>query len=480
VGTVVVVRRAGLKVDMREGRDRWWHEEMSSVIASAECPPVQMRANDPLFILYTSGSTGSPKGIVHSSAGYLLYAALTHKWVFDIKADDVWFCTADIGWITGHTYGVYGPLLNGCTSVIFEGVPTFPEPDRYWRVCERHSVTGFYTAPTVIRTLMRYGDEWTRKRDLSSLRVLGSVGEPISPEAWLWYYEKVGGSRCPVLDTWWQTETGGIMISPLAGASPMKPGSAGFPFPGVVPAIMKDDGTKAGPGEHGKLVIEKPWPGMLQSVWKDRGKYVEAYWSRFPGVYYTGDGAVRDEDGFYWITGRTDDVMNVSGHRLASAEIESAAAGQGEITEAAAVGFPHDLKGQGIYLFASVKDEYFGDYAAEERIAGETFERVSREIGHFARPDIIQFTRGFPKTRSGKIMRRVLRSIVEGRAGELGDVSTMADSEFLQELIAGAQRALDEFDYDKHLEVILTGYPYRCDAEGDKLVGTVCVHRYTE
>ena len=477
VGKVIVVRRTGAEVEMAAGRDVWWHEEMASVIAIAECAPEVMDAEDPIFLLYTSGSTGRPKGIVHATGGYLLEAALTHKWIFDLHDDDVWWCTADIGWITGHSYIVYGPLANGATSLMFEGVPTYPDPGRYWSICEKYGVTGFYTAPTVIRALMRYDDSWTRKNDLSSLRILGSVGEPINPEVWLWYYRNIGGSNCPVLDTWWQTETGGVMISPIAGATPMKPGSASFPFPGVVPAVFADDGTEAAPGEPGNLVIKEPWPGMLRTVWQDHDRYIETYWSRFPGAYLSGDGASVDEDGYYWIQGRIDDVINVSGHRIGTAEVESAAVSLPEVAEAAVVGFPHRIKGQGIYVFATVTERYEGNYDEEERIARDVSARVRDLIGAFAAPDIIQFTAGLPKTRSGKIMRRILRKIVEGKTDEFGDTSTLADADVLQSLMTGAGRALKEFDYDAHLQVILTGYPYSCREEGDKLVGAVCVHR---
>ena len=480
VEKVIVVRRTGGEVDMKAGRDFWWHEEMGSVMVTAECAAEPISAEDPIFLLYTSGSTGKPKGVVHATGGYLLQAALTHKWIFDIHDDDVWWCTADIGWITGHSYIVYGPLANGATSVMFEGVPTYPEPDRFWRVCEKYRVTGFYTAPTVIRALMRYGDSWTETRDLSSLRILGSVGEPINPDVWLWYYDKIGKSRCPVLDTWWQTETGGIMIAPIAGATPMKPGSASFPFPGVVPAVLRDDGTEAPAGEPGNLVIKEPWPGMLSTVWQNHERYIETYWSMFPGAYLSGDGASVDEDGYYWIQGRIDDVINVSGHRIGTAEVESAAVSVSEVAEAAVVGFPHRIKGQGIYIFATVKEAYEGKYDEEERIARDVTARVREVIGSFAAPDIVQFTPGLPKTRSGKIMRRILRKIVEGKTDEFGDTSTMADEDVLLGLIAGAKRALAEFDYDAHLQVILTGYPYDCKTEGDKLMGAVCVHRSAE
>jgi acetyl-CoA synthetase len=478
VEKVIVVRRTGVDVEMKAGRDIWWHEEMARIIATAECPPEAMDSEDPIFLLYTSGSTGKPKGVVHATGGYLLYAALTHKWIFDIKDSDVWWCTADIGWITGHSYIVYGPLANGATSVMFEGVPTYPEPDRFWRVCEKYRVTGFYTAPTVIRALMRLGDRWTTTSDLSTLRVLGTVGEPINPDVWLWYYDRIGGGRCPVLDTWWQTETGGIMIAPIAGATPMKPGSASLPFPGVVPAVLREDGTETEANESGFLVIKNAWPGMLRTVWQDHDRYIETYWSQFPGAYLSGDGCRVDEEGYYWIEGRIDDVINVSGHRIGTAEVESAAVSHPAVAEAAVVGFPHKIKGQGIYVFATLKEEYEGSYDDEERIAGEVSARIDTAIGHFARPDIIQFTVGLPKTRSGKIMRRILRKIVEGKTDEFGDISTLADAAVLDVLTAGATRALSEYDYDAHLQVILAGYPYACKEDEDKLVGAVCVHRH--
>jgi acetyl-CoA synthetase len=480
VQRVIVVRRTGDDVVMAPGRDCWWHEEMDRANITADCKPFVVDAEDPIFLLYTSGSTGKPKGVVHATAGYLLYAALTHKLVFDVKPDDVWWCSADIGWITGHSYIVYGPLANGATSVMFEGVPTWPEADRYWRVCEKHGVTGFYTAPTVIRALMRLGDKWTRTADLSKLRILGTVGEPINPDVWMWYYENIGGSRCPVLDTWWQTETGGIMIAPLAGATPMKPGSASLPFPGIEPAVLREDGSEAEVDEPGFLVIKNTWPGMLRTVWQDHDRYIDTYFSQFPGYYLTGDGCRVDEDGFYWVQGRIDDVINVSGHRIGTAEVESAVVAHPAVAEAAVVGFPHKIKGQGIYVFGTLKQEFEGKYDEEESVAREVSELVRDSIGAFARPDIIQFTVGLPKTRSGKIMRRILRKIVEGKTDEFGDVSTLADESVLQELMAGATRALAEFDYDAHLQVILTGYPYDCREKGDKLVGAVCVHRATD
>jgi len=480
VGTVVVVRRTGLPVDMKEGRDFWWNELMAESSTIAECRPEIVDAEDPIFLLYTSGSTGTPKGVVHATAGYLLYAALTHKLIFDIKDDDVWWCSADIGWITGHSYIVYGPLVNGATSLMFEGVPTYPEPDRYWQVCEKHKVTSFYTAPTVIRALMRSGDKWTQTRDLSTLRILGTVGEPINPDVWRWYYEKIGRENCPVLDTWWQTETGGVMISPIAGATPMKPGSATFPFPGVVPAVFREDGSEAAANESGYLVIKNTWPGMLRTVWQNHPRFVETYWSQFPGVYLTGDGCSVDEDGYFWVQGRIDDVINVSGHRIGTAEVESAAVSHPAVAEAAVVGFPHRIKGQGIYIFGTLKEEYEGQDDQEEQIAREVSDRVREVIGAFARPDVIQFTAGLPKTRSGKIMRRILRKIVEGKTDEFGDVSTLADAGVLEELMAGAKKGLEQFDYDAHLQVILTGYPYTCEGEDKELIGPVCVHRMSE
>ena len=435
-----VVRRAGIEVDMKEGRDLWWDEEMSAADITAWCEPEPMDAEDPLFILYTSGSTGKPKGVMHTTAGYLLHVALSHKWIFDIHDDDVWWCTADIGWVTGHSYIVYGPLANGFTGVMFEGVPTYPNPDRFWEICEKDKVTVFYTAPTVIRSLMRLGDKWTKTRDLSSLRVLGTVGEPINPDVWMWYYDNIGGGRCPVCDTWWQTETGGILITPFAGATAMKPGSASFPFPGVDPVILRQDGTEAGVNESGFLCIRKPWPGMMRTIYGNHEIFVKTYYSMFPGVYLTGDGCRVDEDGFYWLQGRIDDVINVSGHRIGTAEVESALVSHEFVSEAAVVGMPHDIKGQGIYAYVTLKSEY--ETREEEDVRKELVLHVRKEIGPIATPDIIQFTSALPKTRSGKIMRRILRKIAEGTADSLGDTSTLAEPGVVDQLIAGSRELM--------------------------------------
>jgi len=386
-----------------------------------------------MFILYTSGSTGKPKGLLHTTGGYLVFAAVTFKYIFDYHEEDTFWCTADIGWITGHSYIVYGPLAMGATSLMFEGVPTYPAPDRYWGIVEKYKVNTLYTAPTVIRALAREGEEWTRKRDISSLRLLGSVGEPINPEAWLWYHSNIGKGRCPVVDTWWQTETGGILISSLPGAVPLKPGAAGRPFFGVEPAVFKPDGTEAGPDEDGALVIKRAWPGLARTIYGDPKRYEELYYSQFKGSYFTGDGARLDEDGDFRLLGRIDDVINVAGHRLSTAEIESALVAHRAVSESAVVGFPHEVKGQGIYAFVVLKGTASGDAGLEK----ELVEQVRKEIGPIAKPDYIQFTDGLPKTRSGKIMRRILRKIVEGKHGEIGDTTTLADPEVVKRLIEG-------------------------------------------
>jgi acetyl-CoA synthetase len=442
VKNVFVVRRADTPIEMQEGRDRWWDEEMSADDIEPECPPEPMDAEDPLFILYTSGSTGKPKGVLHTTAGYLLFVALSHKWIFDVKDDDIWWCTADIGWVTGHSYIVYGPLANGCTGVMFEGIPTYPEPDRFWEICEKDKVTIFYTAPTVIRSLMRLGDKWTKTRDLSSLRILGTVGEPINPEVWLWYYDNIGGGRCPVLDTWWQTETGGILITPLAGATPMKPGSASFPFPGIVPAVFRQDGTEAEVNESGFLIIKQPWPGLMRTVYGDHELFKNTYYSMFPGVYLTGDGCRIDEEGFYWLQGRIDDVINVSGHRIGTAEVESALVSHEYVSEAAVVGMPHEIKGQGIYAYVTLKSAY--ESRDEDEVRKALVQHVRKEIGPIATPDIIQFTPALPKTRSGKIMRRILRKIAEGTADSLGDTTTLADPSVVDHILADAKELLSK------------------------------------
>jgi acetyl-CoA synthetase len=430
-----VVKRAGGEVPMVEGRDHWWHEEVSATDISAVCEPEWMDAEDPLFILYTSGSTGKPKGVLHTTGGYLVYVTQTFKWVFDYRDEDTFWCTADIGWVTGHSYIVYGPLASGATSLMFEGVPTFPKPDRFWEIVEKYRVNIFYTAPTALRALMREGDDWVNKHDLSSLRLLGSVGEPINPEAWMWYYTVIGKSRCPIVDTWWQTETGGILVTPLPGAMPLKPGSASFPFPGVELEIRREDGSLVGTNEGGYLVIKKPWPGLMRRVYGDPNRFKDTYFVRFPGVYTTGDGARRDEDGFYWLMGRIDDVINVSGHRIGTAEVESALVSHVKVAEAAVVGMPHEIKGQGIYAYVTLN-------AGEEKtdaLKKELVAHVRKEIGPIAAPDVIQFADGLPKTRSGKIMRRVLVKIASGDTGNLGDTSTLADPSVVDELLKHRQ-----------------------------------------
>ena len=437
VEKVIVYNRGNSEVNMKYNRDFWWHEEMASSEISSICMHAEMDAEDPLFILYTSGSTGKPKGVLHTTAGYLLHTHLSFKLIFDIKDDDIFWCTADIGWITGHSYIVYGPLSNGATTLMFEGVPTYPKPNRFWEIVEYYRVNIFYTAPTVIRSLMRLGEEWPNKHDLSSLRILGSVGEPINPEAWLWYYRVIGKKRCPIMDTWWQTETGGIMITPLAGAIPTKPGSASKPFFGIVPEILRDDGSTADVNENGKLVIKKPWPGMIRGVYGDKKNELikNTYFSMFPGKYFTGDGCRLDNDGFYWLTGRIDDVMNVSGHRFATAEIESALVSHESVAEAAVVGFPHDIKGQGIYCFVTLKQEY----KPSDNLKKLLIKHVREEISPIATPDKIQFADALPKTRSGKIMRRILRKIGEGTIETIGDTSTLADPNVVEILIQGRE-----------------------------------------
>ncbi len=432
---VIVVRRTGGAIEMQPERDRWWHDEMAAADVADHCAPEWMEATEPLFILYTSGSTGKPKGVIHSQGGYMVYVNLTFRWIFDYHPGDVHFCTADIGWITGHSYIVYGPLSSGATSLMFEGTPMYPDPGRYWEIVEKHRVNIFYTAPTAIRALMKEGDRWVEGHDLSSLRLLGTVGEPINPSAWIWYHDTVGKGRLPIVDTWWQTETGGVLITPLPGAMTLKPGSANRPFPGVVPAVLREDGTPAGVDEGGYLVIERPWPGMLTGMFGDvEGRRLkEVYFSRFPGKYFTGDGARIDEDGDYWLMGRIDDVLNVSGHRIGTAELESALVSHPDVAEAAVVGCPHEIKGEGIYAFV-VLDE--GVRPGEELLKGLR-EHVGKVIGPIAKPDRIQFTPGLPKTRSGKIMRRILRKIARGETEDLGDISTLANPSVVEEIIAG-------------------------------------------
>ena len=429
VSTVVTVRVTGANVNWVEGRDIWYQEEAAK--ASAGCPVESMDAEDPLFILYTSGSTGKPKGVLHTTGGYLLYAAITHKYVFDYHEGEVFWCTADVGWITGHSYIVYGPLANGAISLMFEGVPTYPDASRLWQVCDKHQVNIFYTAPTALRALMREGEDPVRKTSRQSLRLLATVGEPINPEAWEWYYHVVGDARCPIVDTWWQTETGGHMITPLPGATLMKPGSATRPFFGVRPALVNPEGQiMEGPAE-GSLVITHPWPGMMRSVYGDHQRFIDTYFRTYPDMYFSGDGARRDEDGFYWITGRVDDVLNVSGHRLGTAELESALVLHDAVAEAAVVGYPHDIKGQGIYAYVTlVKGVEPSDALRKELIT-----LVRTEIGPIATPDVIQWAPGLPKTRSGKIMRRILRKIAAKDMGNLGDTTTLADPSVVDDLI---------------------------------------------
>ncbi|MFK7858613.1 MAG: acetate--CoA ligase [Granulosicoccus sp.] len=421
VKRMVVVKRGGEDVEWKDGRDLWYHELING--ASNDCPAVEMDAEDPLFILYTSGSTGTPKGVLHTSGGYILYASMTHKYVFDYKDGDIYWCTADVGWVTGHSYIVYGPLANGATTLMFEGIPTYPSVSRFWEVIEKHKVNTFYTAPTALRALMAQGDEAVTSVDRSSLRLLGSVGEPINPEAWEWYSRVVGDSRCPIVDTWWQTETGGILITPLPGATALKPGSASKPFFGVVPELVDDQGNILAGVASGNLVITRPWPGMMRSVYGNHERFKETYFAMYPGFYFTGDGARRDEDGYFWITGRVDDVLNVSGHRLGTAEIESALVLHDAVAEAAVVGYPHDIKGQGIYAYVTLMN----NVEASDELKAELVKHVRAEIGPIATPDLLQWAPGLPKTRSGKIMRRILRKIAENDVGSLGDTSTLAD-----------------------------------------------------
>ncbi|HEY4075874.1 MAG TPA: acetate--CoA ligase [Rhizomicrobium sp.] len=433
VADVIVVKRTGGKVSMQEGRDRWYHDEAAKV--PAECPAEAMGAEDPLFILYTSGSTGKPKGVLHTSGGYLLYAAATHHYVFDYHDGDVYWCTADVGWVTGHSYIVYGPLANGATTLMFEGVPNYPTTSRFWEVIDKHKVNIFYTAPTAIRALMREGDAPVKKTSRASLRLLGSVGEPINPEAWLWYHRVIGDGRCPIVDTWWQTETGGILISPLPGATALKPGSATRPLFGIVPEIVDTDGNILEGAVTGNLCIARSWPGQMRTVYGDHRRFVDTYFKTYPGKYFTGDGCRRDEDGYYWITGRVDDVINVSGHRLGTAELESALVGNPQVAEAAVVGYPHDIKGQGIYAYVTLKD----GVEASDALAEALRKFVGNEIGPIAKPDVIQFAPGLPKTRSGKIMRRILRKIAEGETKSLGDISTLADPSVVEDLVRNAK-----------------------------------------
>ena len=432
VKTCIVVNRVGSKIhtDMVPDRDHWWHEEMKGV--ESTCEPEPMDAEDPLFILYTSGSTGKPKGVQHNVGGYMVFTSLTHKYIFDYHQGDIWWCTADIGWVTGHSYIIYGPLANGATTIMFEGIPTYPDAGRFWDVVERLKVTQFYTAPTAIRALMSHGEDMPKKYDLSTLRVLGSVGEPINPEAWRWYYKNIGRENCPIVDTWWQTETGGILITPLPGCTPTKPGSATFPFFGVKPVVIESETGKVleGNGVEGVLAIQEPWPGQMRTIYGDHDRFEETYFKLYPGYYFTGDGCRRDEDGYYWITGRVDDVINVSGHRIGTAEIESALVLHNAVAEAAVVGFPHHIKGQGIYAYVTLME----GTKSNNELSKELILFVRKEIGPIAAPDIVHWAPGLPKTRSGKIMRRILRKIAADESDHLGDVSTLADPSVIESL----------------------------------------------
>ena len=431
IENVIVVKVNDDPCDMQNGRDVWYHDETAK--ASAECEPEPMNAEDILFILYTSGSTGKPKGVVHTTGGYLLHCALTHKIVFNIHDDDIYWCTADIGWVTGHSYIVYGPLANGATSMMFEGVPTYPDAGRFWHICDKFGVTVFYTAPTAIRALMRFGEEWPAKYKLDSMRILGTVGEPINPEVWMWYYEKIGRNRCPIVDTWWQTETGGFMISPLPGAHTLKPGSASRPIFGVEPVVLRDDEAKCDVNEGGKLCIRRPWPGMMRTMWGDHDRFIDTYFTMYDDIYFAGDGCRVDQDGDYWLMGRIDDVVNVSGHRIGTAEVESALVSHDKVAEAAVTPIPHEIKGQGLYAFVTL----VSGITESEDLKKELILHVRKEIGPIAAPEAIQFAPALPKTRSGKIMRRILRKIGERDTDNLGDVTTLADPSVVESLIKG-------------------------------------------
>ena len=433
VSAVVVVKRTGGDITMTTGRDVWYHEEKTKV--SSDCPAEEMSAEDPLFILYTSGSTGKPKGVLHTTGGYMVYASMTHEYVFDYKPGEVYWCSADVGWVTGHTYIVYGPLSNRATTVMFEGVPNYPDSSRFWQACDKHQVNIFYTAPTALRALMREGDAPVKSASRKSIRLLGSVGEPINPEAWLWYYNVVGDRRCPIVDTWWQTETGGALITPLPGATALKPGSATRPFFGIKPVLMDTDGKVLEGATSGNLCLEDSWPGQMRTVYGDHQRFIDTYFVQYPGTYFTGDGCRRDEDGYYWITGRVDDVLNVSGHRLGTAEIESALVAHPDVAEAAVVGYQHDIKGQGIYCYVTLNAGLTGDDDLKKILV----QWVRKEIGPVAGPDLLQFAPGLPKTRSGKIMRRILRKIAEDDFSNLGDTSTLADPGVVEDLIDNRQ-----------------------------------------
>jgi len=435
--TAIVVKRTGGKIDWVDGRDVWYHEAMAS--ASADCPVEEMNAEDPMFILYTSGSTGKPKGVLHTTGGYMVYASMTHQYVFDYHDGDIYWCTADVGWVTGHSYIVYGPLANGAVTLMFEGVPTYPDSSRFWRVVEKHKVNIFYTAPTAIRALMREGDKPVTVCDRSSLRLLGSVGEPINPEAWKWYHNVVGEKRCPIVDTWWQTETGGILITPLPGATATKPGSATKPFFGIQPVLVDGDNNILDGASDGNLCIGHSWPGQMRTVYGDHQRFIETYFTTFPGRYFTGDGARRDEDGYFWITGRVDDVLNVSGHRMGTAEVESALVAHPKVAEAAVVGYPHDIKGQGIYAYVTL----VADAVADDQLATELRQWTRKEIGPIATPDLLQWAPQLPKTRSGKIMRRILRKIAANEYDQLGDTSTLTDPAVVDDLVENRQNRSD-------------------------------------
>ena len=437
VTSVIVVERTGAGVAMQDGRDVWYHQEKEK--ADKNCPAEEMSAEDPLFILYTSGSTGKPKGVLHTTGGYMVYASITHQYVFDYKDGDIYWCTADVGWVTGHSYIVYGPLANGATTLMFEGVPNYPDNSRFWQVCDKHQVNIFYTAPTALRALMREGDGPVKATKRDSLRLLGSVGEPINPEAWLWYYNVVGEGKSPIVDTWWQTETGGILITPLPGATALKPGSATRPFFGVKPMLVDADGKELTGAASGNLCLTDSWPGQMRTVYGDHKRFIETYFSQYPGFYFTGDGCRRDEDGYYWITGRVDDVINVSGHRMGTAEVESALVAHAKVSEAAVVGYPHDIKGQGIYCYVTLMA---GEEPSDE-LRLELRNWVRKEIGPIASPDLIQWAPGLPKTRSGKIMRRILRKIAEDDFGALGDTSTLAEPAVVDDLIANRMNRKD-------------------------------------
>jgi acetyl-CoA synthetase len=431
IESCMVVKVTDDACDMEDGRDFWYHEAMAE--AAEECEPEKMDAEDPLFILYTSGSTGKPKGVVHTTAGYLMHTTQTHKIIFNIHDDDIYWCTADIGWVTGHSYIVYGPLANGATSMMFEGVPTYPDAGRFWQICDKFGVTVFYTAPTAIRALMRQGDEWVTKYKLDSMRILGTVGEPINPEAWMWYYEKVGHNRCPIVDTWWQTETGGFMISPMPGAHTLKPGSASRPVFGVDAVVLRDDGSQCDANEGGKLCIRKPWPGMMRTMWGDHDRFIDTYFTMYNDIYFAGDGCRVDQDGDFWLMGRIDDVVNVSGHRIGTAEVESALVSHDKVAEAAVTPVPHEVKGQGLYAYVTLVD----GVTESDELKKELVQHVRKEIGPIATPEAIQFAPALPKTRSGKIMRRILRKIAEKSTDNLGDITTLADPSVVEALIKG-------------------------------------------